>query len=123
MLTKNGQKIVVVPSPKGGAQNVGLSQDTGMGEQRILQQADGWHFKIRGGNTVGPFDDYAAAERAVANYAKRWQQRTSAVAGGWRNWRRTPSPLAVMPGTALDAGGSEPVVVDGKPTPTLRTGS
>ena len=94
-----------------------------MGEQRIFQQADGWHFKIRGGNTVGPFEDYDSAERAVANYAKRWQQKTSAVPGGWRNWRRTPSPLAVITASAVDVTGQNTSANEGKTTPTMRTGS
>ena len=94
-----------------------------MGEQRIFQQADGWHFKIRGGNTVGPFEDYESAERAVGNYAQRWQQRTTAAPGGWRNWRRSPGPLAVVSATSVDGAGNEPTLLDGKPAPTMRTGS
>lgn len=74
-----------------------------MGEQRIIKQADGWHFKIRGGNTIGPFVDLPAAEQALVNYCNRWKQRTDAAPGRWRNWRRTPTPLAATPATSIDA--------------------
>ncbi len=94
-----------------------------MGEQRIFQHADGWHFRIRGGNTVGPFENYESAERAVANYAQRWQQRTNAAPGGWRNWRRSPSPLAVASATSVDGTGNQAMPVEGKPVPSMRTGS
>ena len=120
MLTKNGHEICCRAEPRKG---VAWSQDTAMDEQRIFQQADGWHFKIRGGNTVGPFEDCDSAERAVANYARRWQQRTSAAPCGWRNWRRSPSPLAVVSGASLDVTGHGATPIDGKPTPNMRTGS
>ncbi len=74
-----------------------------MGNQRIIEQADGWHFRIRGGNTVGPFADLAGAEVALSNYCDRWKQRTDVSPGRWRNWRRSPTPLAASPATAIDA--------------------
>jgi hypothetical protein len=89
-----------------------------MGDQRIIKQADGWHFKIRGGNTIGPFADQVAAELALSNYCERWKQRTDVAPGRWRNWRRSPTPLAATPATPIDVteGGRAPVI-DG---PALR---
>ena len=83
-----------------------------MGEQRIIQQADGWHFKIRGGNTIGPFTDRVAAELAVASYCDRWKQRTDVSPGRWRNWRRSPRPLATVAATLRNEGGSEQMAAE-----------